>query len=459
MVDPASPNPFPRRGAAVALVVVVVVLLAAAAGVVAVRQSRPDGPTGAIPAPPPTTTERPESPSTTAGSSLSRDQSATVEALKAQVSAVRGLPWKRALDVRIVSQDELTRRVRDYSAKEREEDGDRLAGDEATLKLLGLIPDRTNYAETLDDLLAGGVLGFYDDETKELVVGGNPDDDLDVPTRSVMVHELTHALTDQHFDFGPAIKAMEDANRTEELAGYVALLEGDAELVTILWAERHLSDEEQLEALFGQTGGNPLAFLGAPRYVLEALRFPYDDGLEFVERLHGSGGFAAVDAAYRRPPTSTEHILHPELYLSGQAPSPPDLADLAAATGCSRVDGGAVGEFDMAQVLREHISTARAEAAAAGWNGDTFGLVRCGSTLGMADRWRTDGPTDTTELMQALADWARGWSGSSRAVDGDGRFSGPSGAGRIVRAGNSVDIVLAEDAVTAERVGRALAAV
>lgn len=455
MVDPASPNPLPRR-VAVALMVVVALLLPTATGVVAVRWSGDDGPTQAPPAPSPTTTDRPEPPSTT--STLSAEQAATVETLKAQVSAIRGLAWKRTLDVRIVSQDELARLVREHGAKEREEDGERLAGDEATLKLLGLIPDRTDYAETLDDLLAGGVLGFYDDETKELVVGGDPDDDLDVATRNVMAHELVHALTDQHFDYGPATKALGDNDRTEELAGYVALLEGDAELTSVLWAERHLSEEEQVEAFFGQSGGNPLAALRAPRYVLEALRFPYEDGVGFVDRLYASGGFAAVDAAYLRPPTSTEHILHPELYLSGQAPDPPALGDLAAATGCARVDGGAVGEFDMAKVLGEEISTERADVAAAGWNGDAFGLVRCGSTLGMADRWRTDGPTDTTELMQALADWARGWSGSSRAVDGDGRFSGPSGAGRIVRAGNSVDIVLADDAATAERLVRALPA-
>jgi len=457
MVDPSSPQPSRRRGALVALTVALAVLLTAAAGLVAVRQAGDDNAAQSSAAPTSTAPARPESPSTTAGPGLTPEQAATVETLKAQVSAIRGLAWRRALDVEIVSEEELARRVREYTETEREENRDRLAGDEATLKLLGLIPDRADYADIIDDLLSGGVLGFYDDETKELVVAGEPGEDLDAATRSVMAHELTHALTDQHFDYGPPTKALEDANKTEELAGYVALLEGDAELVASLWAERHLSERQRKEAS-GQSGGNPLAGLLAPSYVLDALRFPYEDGLAFVERQYDAGGFAAVDAAYRRPPTSTEHILHPELYASWQVPDPPTLPDLAAATGCSAVDGGALGEFDMAKVLGEHVRTARADVAAAGWNGDTFAVVRCGSALALADRWRTDGPTDAGELLQALSDWARGWSGSSRAVDADGRFTGPSGAGRVARAGNAIEIVLAEDPATADRLSRALPA-
>jgi len=450
MVDPPSPISPPRRRTAVALTVVVALLLALGAGVVATRRGTGGGPMP--PAAPDTRPPRP-TPDTPAG-----DQPAAVETLKAQVAAIRGLAWKRPLAVNIVSEDELARRVREFNLEEQEKNRERIAGDEATLKLLDLIPERTDYAQTLDELLAGGVLGYYDDETKELVVGGDPAGDLAPATRSVIVHELTHALTDQHFDFGPPTTALDDANRTEELAGYLALIEGDAELVSDLWQQRHLSGREQAAALFGQIGGNPLAALRAPLYLLEALRFPYEEGTDFVRHRYEAGGFAAVDAAYRRPPSSTEHILHPELYDAGPPSDPPAVSDLATATGCGAVDAGVLGEFDMAKVLREHVTTARAERAAAGWNGDSFGVVRCGSTLGLADRWRTDTASDAAELVQALGEWSRGWSSSTRAPDAEGRFSGPSGAGRIVRSGSRVDLVLAGDAATADRVASALPA-
>ena len=457
---PSSPPPAPRRArtGVTALVVVVALLLAAGAAVVVVRRGGDEGPGAASPAPAAPAPSGPATPTTPP--TASRADPAAVETLKSQVAAIRGLAWKRPLTVNIISPDELARRLRDFTLADREKNRDRMAGDEATLKLLDLIPDRTDYAKIIDELLAGGVLGFYDDETKELFVGGDPGDggEIDAATRSVIVHELTHALTDQHFDYGPPTKALGDADRTEELAGYIALLEGDAELVSLLWQERHLDDREQAEALFGQAGGNPLAALRAPRYVLDALRFPYEDGLAFVSARYDAGGFAAVDAAYRRPPASTEHILHPELYEAGPAPAPPALPDLAAATGCAPVDTGVLGEFDMAKVLREHVSTARADRAAAGWNGDAFRVVRCGATLGLADRWRADTAPDAIELAQVLSDWARGWSGGNRAPDAEGRFSGPSGAGRIVRSGSRVDLVLAGDPATADRVGQALPA-
>jgi hypothetical protein len=451
MVELPSRQPS-RRGVPVVLAVAVALLLVTASGFVVVREARdrPDGTAG------PAVTAPDGHPSTsTRASPLSAEQAATVETLKTEVSAIRGLAWKRDLDVVVVRHDEMARRVREENAADREKNRERLAGDEATLKLLGLIPDRTDYRATVDDLLAGGVLGFYDDETKELVVAGDPGGDLDVATRSVLVHELTHALTDQHFDFGPPTKALLDADLTEELAAYVALLEGDAELVTELWRQRHLSERQRAEADRGLTG-DPTVVVRTPRYLLEALRFPYEDGLEFVRSRYEVGGFAAVDAAYQRPPTSTEHILHPEVYVAGQASSRPALPDVAAATGCVPVDAGALGEFDMAQVLDEHLSAPRANVAAAGWNGDAFAVVRCGSALALVDRWRTDSPTDALQLVEALAEWARDWSGSGAGVDAAGRFSGPSGAGRIGRTGDGVDIVLADDVATVDVVARVL---
>ena len=42
--------------------------------------------------------------------------------------------------------------------------------------------------------------------------------------------------------------------------------------------------------------------------------FPYQQGLEFVMTLLDKGGYAAVDAAFKNPPVSTEQILHPDQY-------------------------------------------------------------------------------------------------------------------------------------------------
>lgn len=375
-----------------------------------------------------------------------------LEEIKAQVAEIRGLEWRRPLKITLASPTDLARKLNELVDKEIEENRAQIAADEASLKMLKLIPEGLDYAETYQDLLAGAVVGFYDDETEDLFVG-SPRGRLDASTRSVVVHEMVHALTDQHFDFGPRVEALDEAGRTEEAAALVAVIEGDAELVRGLWMDEHLSDEEQLEALLGGGEGSSVP-PDAPRYILDALYFPYSRGTEFVQRVYRTGRFGAVDAAYRDPPTSTEQIFHPQRFLERQGWTAPAAPDLVQATGCQGVDSGNLGEFDMRHILAQHIGSDDAERAADGWNGDVFTLVRCGSARGFADRWRTDPGIAPDRLAGALRQWAPGWSGASE-VTADGRFAGPRGAGRIVTSGDHVDLVLADDAATAERVASA----
>ena len=385
---------------------------------------------------------------------LTPEQARVVEEVKGQVSAIRGLEWKASLPVRFLTKDQLSQRVREINAEEMAEHRDEMAADESVLKLLQLIDKDVDYAKTLDSILAGGVLGFYDYEEKQLFVGA-ADGPLSPAVKATLAHELTHALTDQHFDFGNRRKVLEDEQRTEESFAFSALIEGDAELVTTMWQERHLSPRERAEAAVGGSADSG-AYARAPRYLLESLFFPYQSGQLFARSRHRAGGFAEVDNAYRNPPTSTEHILHPETYAAGQTWSPPALPDVAASTGCGNVDSGTLGEFDMVQLLSAEISRTDANNAAAGWNGDAFRAVRCGAALGLVDRWQTDDAAAAGRLADALTRWARGWSGSNRAPDAEGRISGPTGSARVVRNGARVDLVLADDATTADKVARAV---
>ncbi len=442
------------------LVAMVVVLIVAGIGIATVRDAQ-DTIERAKESVTTTSTQRsvvPGATTTTApASDLTAEQSRVVEEIKGQVSAIRGLTWKATLPIKVLTKDQLAQRVRALNEKEIAKNRDELTIDESVLKLLKLIGKDIDYAKTIDAILAGGVLGFYDDEAKELFVGGGGSATPDPATRATLAHELTHALTDQHFDFGARTKALDDQHRTEEVAAFGAVIEGDAELVASLWQERHLSERERRQAARGSSA-DPGVYASAPPYLLAALFFPYEDGRAFVENRHKAGGFAEVDKAYRNPPTSTEHILHPETYVAGQTSISPQLPDFVAATGCSKVDAGTLGEFDMAQVLARQLTSTEAHSAAAGWNGDAYSVVRCGAALGLADRWQSDDVAAATRLADALSRWGKGWSGSTRATDAEGRFTGPAGSGRVVRTGGRVDLVLADDATTADKVGRALLA-
>jgi hypothetical protein len=440
------------------LVALVVVLLVAGLGIARVRDAR-DKVEKVVTT---TTTTAPAAgsaapSSTVPASNLTPAQARIVEEIKGQVASIRGLAWKGSLPVKVLSKEALAQKVRELNAEEVAKNRDELTADEAVLKLLQLIGKDVDYAKTIDSILAGGVLGFYDDEVKELYVGGGGDG-MDPATKVTLAHELVHALTDQHFDFGTKTKVLDDQNRTEESAAFSALIEGDAELTAQLWQAQHLTARERQQAAQGGSAEAIGAYARAPRYLLESLFFPYQSGVTFVESRHRAGGFAEVDKAYRNPPTSTEHILHPETYASGQTWSPPALPNLAAATGCGAVDTGTLGEFDMIQILSGELSTGDARSAAAGWNGDAYGVVRCGSAIGLADRWQTDNPADAGRLADALARWARGWSGSTRAADAEGRVTGSNGSARVVRNGGRIDLILADNAETADRLARVVLA-
>jgi hypothetical protein len=377
-------------------------------------------------------------------------QRETIERIRVEVARVRGLKWKAPLDVRIVSRGELRRRLKQTEARDARPERDE--SDEALLKLLKLIPADLDLQAEIDKLLAAQVIGFYDPETKQLFVAGETDGKLTADTQVTVAHELDHALTDQHFDFGTATRALEETDRAEELSAYTALIEGDAVLLQSLWAQRYLSDKDQ-GSLGAELSGSGLD--DTPRYLQQALVFPYTKGLDFTfERYRTTRSFAGVDAAWRRPPTSTEEILHPERYTEGQEWHPPPLPDVAAA-GCTPVRSGTLGEFDMRELLARHLSERDANRAADDWAGDSFTFVRCDATPGLVDRWTTDDEVGAGRLTAGLRRWARAWAGGG-PPDADGFFSGPRGAGRVHRAGPAVDLVLAADEATAGRLAGAL---
>lgn len=375
----------------------------------------------------------------------------TIERIRVQVARVRGLRWKAPLDVRIVSRAELRRLLRQVDARDARPERDQ--SDEAILKLLKLIPQDLALQAAVDKLLASEVVGFYDPQTKKLFVAGETDGKLTADTQVTVAHELDHALTDQHFDFGPATRALEEADRSEELSAYTALIEGDAVLLQSLWAQRFLSDKAQGSLGAELSGAGPD---DTPSYLRQSLIFPYTKGLDFTfERYRTTRSFAGVDAAWRRPPTSTEEIIHPERYTEGQEWHAPALPDVAATAGCTQRRTGNLGEFDMQELLTEHLSARDAERAADEWAGDAFSFVRCGTVDGLVDRWTTDDDVGAVRLVAGLRRWAQGWAGG-RPPNADGVFSGRGGAGRVRRVGPDVELVLAGDQATAGRLATAL---
>jgi hypothetical protein len=264
---------------------------------------------------------------------------------------------------------------------------------------LGLLAPDLDVRALLLRLMGEQVVGYYDAEAKHLVVrddvmlafargdDANAEEGSDLSeARIVLVHELVHALQDQHLKLSEHIKAERD---TDADNAFHALVEGDATLAMIGYAlEREqiplaslTSNPAKVKIFSEQVQRSPLAgteLEQAPAIVRVPLLSAYVDGLAFCASLHGAGGFAAIDRAHAQPPVSSEQVLHPERFAHADMPETlalPELPELAAA-GYELVREDTLGELEIGVYFGQGSREVDAKRAADGWDGDRLRVYR-----------------------------------------------------------------------------------
>jgi hypothetical protein len=330
---------------------------------------------------------------------------AAVDEISTEVEDLRGLDFEEPVTVDLASDDEFEQRL----LADFDEDADELATAGVLLAAFGLIEPDADVVGAMRELLGGGVVGFYDPETGELVVRGTS---LSPYVRVTIAHELTHALDDQHFGLDrPEYDAADD----EISYGFSALVEGSASRVERSYREA-LSDDDRATALAEETelarGVDPSA---VPFALVEEIISPYVDGEAFVEALVDDGGQDVLDGAFAEPPTTSEQVLEPDAYLAGE-----DGVDVAApAVHAEVLDEGVVGMRTVRAVLAGVLGDAAAGSVASGWGGDRAVIWRDGERSCATMAVEGDRPGDTTSLRVAFETWAEA-APDDRVVRGEG---------------------------------------
>lgn len=244
----------------------------------------------------------------------------TVGAIAEQVEELRELEFARTVEPTFLNDQEMTERVRQLFLEDYTPEIADL--EQRMLTTLGAIPPGTDLRQVRADTIGQQVAGFYDTETKELVVR-QAGEELSVIDRITLAHELTHALTDQVLGI-PLPDRVELGREDEDLAA-LAVVEGDATLVMQQYSTS-LGFEEQFELLDPEAlAASEAGLAAAPPYLEQELLFAYEEGLNFVCGLYAEGGWEAVNRAYEEPPTSTAQVLFPERYQERSEPvNPPD---------------------------------------------------------------------------------------------------------------------------------------
>jgi heme-degrading monooxygenase HmoA len=314
------------------------------------------------------------------------------------------------------------------------------------LVLLGLLSPDADLHGMLVDLYAENVVGYYNhDDKKMYVVSGQTT--FGPEEKVTLAHEFTHALQDQYFDLHKVEAGTED-NGDYSLA-VEALIEGDATLTMVLYARTYLSPEELFQL---QNSEASSSLDRVPLVVRDEVEFPYNEGALFALRLFQSGGYDAVNAAFRDPPKSTEQIIHPGKYLAHEQPIQVTLPDLAGALGpgWTQLRSDVLGELDVRILLEQFLDPNVAAKGAEGWGGDRFALLEDATgrdAVVVSTVW--DSEAEAGEFFNDYADTVSRRYGqrASRVTDVPSKiaWATPNGSMLLEKWGPRVAIIIAPD--------------
>jgi hypothetical protein len=338
---------------------------------------------------------------------------------------LRQIPFKHEVKRDVTKREQLKATL----LKEFEEDmtPEEFRANEMAMKAFGLVPRTLDLKPLLVQVYSEEIAAFYDPKTKtmhlieepeskskaqptffERLLGKKPGFDKD-ENKTVIAHELTHALSDQHYDLDALHKSSKhDDDRSLAVS---ALIEGEATLA-MMGAQMEDWDGSKITKLPADDLDRGLSFISpfltmmgagkslrqAPPIISESMLFPYLRGMVFCAKLTNQGGWKAVDEAYKNPPVSTEQILHPEKYkIKLDLPMIVDLGELKPGAGWKELGRNVLGELQTSIMLGK-----QGPKAAAGWDGDRYAVFegREGK-LGLVWLSTWDSEDDARELVRA----------------------------------------------------------
>jgi hypothetical protein len=345
-----------------------------------------------------------------AASLPSDDPQVAADKIAKEIEQIRGLSFKQP--VRVETQSAAS--FGEYVSRELDE-----VVPESVRKHYGLIvrtlglyrgPPIEDFSALMSAVMGSQIGAYYDPEKKSffVVMTGMPE-----MMQGVMYsHELYHALQDQYFDLARYMemtrKSGAGAYNSDMQLARSAVVEGEATYMMSLWVMQKMSGKvptrdmmakvvslqanmsmDQLREMLKQAkvaeavGSDLKAAVDSaveiPSFIMDSMLAVYLKGLSFVFAVHEQG-WPAVEKLYAEyPAQSTEQILHPEKWLAHEAPvtfSWPKFEKIAALRDWELLDDDVLGEFQWRIVFKEQGLAAKAESAAAGWNGDRYAVFK-----------------------------------------------------------------------------------
>lgn len=301
-----------------------------------------------------------------------------LEPYVAFVEEERGLTFDEAVKVRW---SDISAELEEGFAEERlENEGIEPSADpvEEAYALLGLIdldPEDT-LGERIDDTAAREAFAFYDPVERTIVLpeGANPEE-----LGYTIVHELTHALQDQHRLLDWRLESIDSANTR------TTLIEGDAERIAAAWFDQ--LDETEREQYFDSFSEEQQAAVEerfedvGNSFFETSFEASYAIGLPAVEVIVEREGRVGIDRILRSKDVGTSERLL-DVLTDSPRPSVAAFDVLTLPEDVDFVDGD-IGAVTWFRSLAPIIGTEKAFDALVGYDDDAFvmldrGADRCG---------------------------------------------------------------------------------
>ena len=357
---------------------------------------------------------------------------AQMQGIQQQVGALRGLGASQEVTNALVPESSAA--IAFAAVYFEPSDAGQLEGEEHVLRALGLLSASDILVDYDLDRHVDPQGGYYvSGQNRIFLVGETFSGQLPY----VYAGLFARVLISQNY---PAVQAVteECSILSDSCRAVRALVGGDIALLGLQWLGTQASEE--LAVAVENRPDVPLLFHGKPpaEFALLDLAFPAERGVSFIQTVFDLGGWGEVNSLYSNLPLSSEQILHPEKYLTGEAPVmviDPGFGPVFGSAWVS-LGSGTLGEWLTTQVLASGVQPETrlpgdlAGAAAAGWGGDLFQayLRERDGAVALAAHWVMDGAEDATELAAALANYlglrfaeAASRVGSGACWAGDGR--------------------------------------
>jgi len=276
-------------------------------------------------------------------------------------------------------------------------------------EILGILPaSRMSHRTRLADLYGDRVGGFYDPEQQKLYLLTS---EAPHTQQAILIHELTHALQDQHFQLKDFLN---DTLSHDRLMTRTAIVEGEANAVSYEIQGALNCQKRGVLQLLRSVARRKFTLPTDESLALRVLMdFPYLVGLAFVCSELGSGKeWRQIDSLLAAPPHSSVQLLK---RLWSAEPGGVDLTSLdeTSAVG-GRLAGLAssnvtdtMGAYFAFALLVERLSVEDAFRIALGWKADQLSYSSSDASSDQTERltWTTDWQDAAlaTEFRNALA--------------------------------------------------------